>query len=344
MPEAGPVALFDPELPTDRLLLWHDPPSGLRALLCIDDLTLGPAAGGIRTCRYATERHALEDVRALARAMTLKCALAGVHAGGAKTVVLEHPGLRREAAFEALGRRIEELGGLYLAAGDLGTSAADLAAVARGTRWVRTDEGALGDAVARGLLRCLRVVARRRGRTLDGLTVAIQGCGAIGRAVARTLAGDGASLVVADVDAARATTLARELDAVCVPANAILAAEVDVLCPCGPGGVLGEEEVRAMRAWGLCGGANNIVRDRVAARVLAERGVLHVPDVVSSAGAVLKGVAETRMGVRDLGPFFDALEATAEQILEEAAIEGVPADRVAARIAYERIDAAAARA
>lgn len=39
-------------LGVSRCLVLTDPPSGLRALLVIDDLTLGPAAGGIRTRRY----------------------------------------------------------------------------------------------------------------------------------------------------------------------------------------------------------------------------------------------------------------------------------------------------
>ena len=33
---------------SERLFLFTDKPSGLRAVVCIDDLTLGPAAGGVR--------------------------------------------------------------------------------------------------------------------------------------------------------------------------------------------------------------------------------------------------------------------------------------------------------
>src|SRR5690606_7476849 len=35
-----------------RCTLWSDVDTGLRAVLVIDDLTLGPAAGGIRTRAY----------------------------------------------------------------------------------------------------------------------------------------------------------------------------------------------------------------------------------------------------------------------------------------------------
>ena len=67
-----------------RTTLWSDEATGLRAVLVIDDDTLGPAAGGIRTRPYLSADDAVADARRLARAMTLKCAIAGLNAGGGK--------------------------------------------------------------------------------------------------------------------------------------------------------------------------------------------------------------------------------------------------------------------
>ena len=86
-----------------RVLLFSDAASGLRAVLAIDDLTLGPAAGGIRTRPYPDALAAADDAMRLARAMTLKCSIAGLDAGGAKMVVLDRPELDRAAAFRCLG-------------------------------------------------------------------------------------------------------------------------------------------------------------------------------------------------------------------------------------------------
>src|SRR5262245_17489366 len=96
-----------------RCLLLTDAASGLRAVLVLDDLTLGPAAGGVRTRSYPGLSEALADAARLARAMTLKCALAGLDAGGGKLVVLEHPDLDRPRAFARLGTFVEELRGLF---------------------------------------------------------------------------------------------------------------------------------------------------------------------------------------------------------------------------------------
>jgi glutamate dehydrogenase/leucine dehydrogenase len=106
----------------EEVLEIVDPPSGLHALLVIDDTTLGPAAGRVRTRAYPTPREAGEDARRLARAMTIKCALAGLDAGGGKCVVIAAAGLDRPRAFAALGRRVEDLGGRFRTAGDFGTT------------------------------------------------------------------------------------------------------------------------------------------------------------------------------------------------------------------------------
>lgn len=327
------------DLEVDRVVLWRDPASGLEAILVIDDLTLGPAAGGVRTRAYGSPEAALADAAALARAMTIKCALAGLPAGGGKCVVLDHPGLDRARAFGVLGERIAELGGLFRTAGDLGTTAADLAAMASRCPWVHAEEGALTGAAARGLLCCIEACAALRGVALAGLAVGVQGCGAIGAAAARLLAAAGARLVVADLDAARARAIAGETGAAIADPAELLAAPVDVLAPCAAGGVIDVEVARATRAWAICGAANNLIASPEAEAALIERGVLVVPDVVASAGAVIEGIGHTVMQLPDRAPLIDALGATARRLLEESRATGALPSELARRLARARLDA-----
>ena len=349
-PRAGgvysPVAMEIEDLDaagTARCLLWRDPPSGLTAVLVIDDLTLGPGAGGVRTRAYASLSAAMADAAALAQAMTRKCALAGLDAGGAKVAVVDHPGLDRPRAFARLGAFIAELDGVFRTAGDLGTTAADLAAMASTCPFVHVDERGLVDATARGLLGCIAACAAARGRGLVGLRVAVQGCGTIGAAAARALREAGATLVLADVDAARAEALAGELRAEAVDPAEVLRAEVDVLAPCAVGGVITREVAATLRAWAVCGAANNALADLDAGFVLQARGVLHVPDEVASAGAVIEGIGRSVMGLADRGPLIDALGVTARALLEASARTGEPPVVLAERRARARISAAWSR-
>lgn len=329
---------FESARPPTFTVAVSDPSCGLRAFVVLDDLTLGPAAGGVRTLRYATEGEAWADAARLARAMTIKCALSGLDAGGGKAVVLEHEGLDREKAFEVLGRRVEQLAGLFRTAGDLGTTQGDLAAMARTTQYVHPDEGPLVAAVGRGLVRCVEAAAEHRGRgSVAGLSVAIQGCGAIGAAVAEALAAAGAELVVADVDAGRAAKIAEQTGARVVSPDDVLRAEVDVLCPCARGGVIDASVAGEISAWAVCGAANNILVDEAAGEALRERDVLFVPDVIASAGAVVDGIGKTVMGLSDRGPLIDRLGDTAREVLARATREQKSPSVVAEAIAFERI-------
>ena len=59
----------------------------------IHDTTRGPAIGGCRLSSYASTDDALLDAVRLAVAMTRKCALAGLNAGGGKGVLIDHAGI-----------------------------------------------------------------------------------------------------------------------------------------------------------------------------------------------------------------------------------------------------------
>jgi len=327
-----------------RCLLVTDGASGLRGFIVLDDTTLGPAAGGVRTRRYASASEALADGQRLARAMTLKCSLAGLPAGGGKAVVLDHDALDRPRAFERLGAAVEELGGVFRTAGDLGTTPADLDAMARATRYVHTDERHLAESVARGLLRCIEACADLRGRSPAGLRIAVQGAGAIGARAIQVLSDAGMEVLVADVDGARAAVVAAATGARVVPVHAILAEDVDVIAPCAAGGVLTEEVAAAMRAWAVCGAANNALASPEAARLLAERGILHVPDPIASAGAVIDGIGASVMGLADRGPLIDRLGDVAREVLAESLRTGRSAMEVAEERAWARIEQAGGRA
>jgi leucine dehydrogenase len=286
-----------------------DVASGLKAFIVLDSERGGVAVGGVRTRAYADEAAACADAEALARAMSEKCVLAGLPTGGGKCVVMDHPGLDRPAAFAALGRAVEALGGRFRTAGDLGTTAADLAVMARHTSYVH-DEPGLAEAVARGHLACMRALGE-----VAGLTVAVQGAGAIGAAVARELVRAGATVLVADVDPDRAALIA---GATAVDPADILLREVEIIAPCAAGGVIDLELVARLGCDAICGAANNILVDDAVAEALLARRIKVVPDVVASAGAVIEGIGRSVMGLADRGPMIDALGDTARAILEEA--------------------------
>src|SRR4029077_4494522 len=115
---------------------------------------------------------AVRDALRLSEAMTLKAAAAGLDQGGGKAVVLvdDPDAPRSETLLRALGRAIDELGGRYLAAEDVGATTRDMDVLATVTPWVtgvREDAGGSGDpspVTAQGVINAMRAVVR----DLDG--------------------------------------------------------------------------------------------------------------------------------------------------------------------------------
>ena len=167
----------------------------MRALIAIHSTALGPALGGVRFWQYASERDAMVDALRLSEAMTLKAAMAGLHQGGGKTVVLwdDPDRARPPRCCSTLGRAIDELGGRYLAAEDVGATTKDMNGLAEVTPWVTGVDESLGGSgdpspvTAYGVVHAMHAVALTLDgeRSLRGRRVVVQGSGHVGAHLAR---------------------------------------------------------------------------------------------------------------------------------------------------------------
>ena len=335
----APTQVFEAlaEAKAGRVVLLRDDASGLRAVIALDSLVLGPACGGIRTRAYSTDLDAITDAQKLAAAMTMKCAIAGLPAGGGKTVVIEHADMDRPAAFRRLGRFIDDLQGLYRTAGDLGTTADDLAEVATATSHVDTAGGALAAATGLTVANCMEAILEDWGRSsFEGVSVAVQGCGLIGAGVARHLHEQGARLFLADTNVAAAQSLAKDVNGTILSPDEVLFADVDILCPCAIGGVVTEEVARNTGAKAICGGANNQLASASVAEDLAGRDITFVPDVLASSGAVIRGVSRMIGGLDEEG-LIAATRRTAQEILARARSEGRTSSEVVTAMVNARL-------
>ncbi len=342
----GPFARLDGH---EQVVFTADPESGLRSIIAIHSTALGPALGGTRFHPYADEDAALTDALRLSRAMAYKAACAGLDLGGGKAVVLGDPSTdKSEALLRAYGRAVESLGGRYITACDVGTTPADLAVVARETRWATgttEEEGGSGDSgimTAYGTWVAMRAVAERLFGTADlsGRHVAIQGCGKVGRRLAELLAEGGEKLTVADVDAGATGWCAEHLGAEVVDVDDVLESDADIVSPNALGGVLTAASIPRLQCRAVVGAANNQLGEVADADRLAEAGVLFAPDYVVNAGGLIQvsdelvpdGWSPERVRHRT-----EQIGARLLAILDLAEDEGVSTARAAERYAEERM-------
>ena len=344
----GDVGLFEllAEHGHEQVSFWSDPASGYRGIIAIHDTTLGPGLGGTRFWAYASEREALRDVLRLARSMTYKNALAGLTSGGGKSVIVGDQGTpRREALFRAHGRHIQSLHGRYITAEDVGTSPADMEVIRAETPYVTGLIGKSGDpspVTAYGVYRGMQACARHRygADSLAGRTVAIQGVGHVGYALAQLLRRDGAKIIVTDLEPARVQRAVEQLGAQAAEADAIYSAAADIFAPCALGGVINDETLPLLRAEIVAGGANNQLAEDRHGDLLAQRGVLYAPDFAINGGGVINLSAElngwtAEYAMERTGGIYD----TVLRVFAVAEQEGISSARAAERLAERRIAA-----
>jgi leucine dehydrogenase len=272
----------------------HDPESGLKAIIAVHNTNRGPALGGCRMWPYASEDEALTDVLRLARGMTYKSALADLPYGGGKSVIIGDPRRdKSEALFRAMGRFVEQLGGRYTIAEDVGISVADVEIMARETGHVAgIAAGGVGDpspATAYGVFMGIRAAVKHKLRRdrLSGTTIAVQGLGHVGLHLCRYLAGDGAELIVSDINPAAVSGAVAEFDARAVAPDAIYGIDAEVFAPCALGAVINDATLAQLKAKIVAGSANNQLAERRHGEALRRKGVLYAPDYVINAGGII---------------------------------------------------------
>ncbi len=338
----------------------------------------GPYKGGLRY-HPAVD---LDGVRALAAGMTWKTALAGLPFGGAKGGLdLDPKGLspaELQRATRAVMDRLEKVLGPMrdIMAPDMGTGPAEMA-------WLMDEYGRLHghapaivtgkpvelggtvgrvEATGEGVAVVAREAAAAIGMPLRGARVAIQGFGNVGSHAAAALARLGCRIAaVSDADGgvwnpagldagelvrrARAGVIGHEgMDLERIANAELLALECEILVPAAVGGVLHAGNAGAVRARMVVEAANGPTTPE-ADRILGERGVLVVPDVLANAGGVIVSYLEWIQNTQNVSwerSQVDAelsrrLVAAHRDVRERAAADGCSLRQAAHRVAVERV-------
>lgn len=312
-------------------------------VVAVHSTRLGPALGGCRVWSYGRPEDALDDALRLARGMSYKSSLAGLNLGGGKTVVDLPDERGRLLAFGVLADMLNHLRGAYVTAEDVGTSVADMEVLRRLTPHVASLGGS-GDPspwTALGVVEAMRATAAAIGRDgLDGMRIAVQGLGKVGMDLCQRLRGEGAALVVGDIDDRKVRHAVEALGAEAVAADAVHAVECDIYAPCALGGALGAGTAPDLRCRAVCGSANNQLESDDVGDALFARGILYGPDYLVNAGGVVNVAAE-------VGRPYDAREAErmvrrigdrTREVYARSRQEKVSPHRIADAMAAERLE------
>ena len=316
------------------------------------NLSRGPGKGGVRFHPDVT----LEEVMALAAWMTVKCAAVNLPYGGAKGGIRCDPKALSSKELERMTRRYTSEIGIIIGpqrdipAPDVNTNGQIMAwmmdtySMNTGTTatGVVTGKplhlgGSLGrvKATGRGVFVTGREAARRIDLVLDGARVAVQGMGNVGTSAAELFVQAGAKIVAMqdhtgtlfNGDGFDMATVVEVLKrdggifriegAEPLDAEAFWDVDCDILIPAALEGQITPERARRLKARLVLEGANGPTLPE-ADDVLAERGVLVVPDVICNAGGVTVSYFEW---VQDFSSFFwseDEINVRLDKIMVDA--------------------------
>jgi glutamate dehydrogenase (NAD(P)+) len=282
----------------------------------------GPMKGGLR---YHHEVD-LDEVRALASLMTWKTAVVNLPYGGAKGGICVSPRTLSKKEKERITRKfVDQIQDIFgpdsdIPAPDMGTDSETMAWIRN--QWEKyhgfnpacitgkpvENYGAKGreEATGRGVgILSFKLLNRLAMRPMD-TRVVIQGFGNVGRHAAKYMSESEYKIVGIndvsggyynpegiDIPAALHHSLAtrslegleKEIDVQKVPNETFLEIDCELLIPAALGGVITADNVDNIKAKVIVEGANGPI-DSDADRILFERGVTVLPDILANAGGV----------------------------------------------------------
>jgi glutamate dehydrogenase (NAD(P)+) len=316
------------------------------------NVSRGPGKGGLRFHPDVT----LAETMALAGWMTIKTAAVNVPFGGAKGAVRIDPSCFSLAELERVTRRYTSEIGLMIGP-EMDIPAPDVNTDERVMAWIMDTYsmnvgtstprvvtgkpvslgGSLGrrEATGRGCVIVAREALRRLGREIAGTRVAVQGFGNVGGTAARLLAAQGARIVavqdvggsIIDEAGIDPVALAEHLaagqridtfpGATPVSAEDFWAVDCDLLLPAALSNQITAANAGRIRASIVLEGANGPTTEQ-AEDILADRGVLVLPDVIANAGGVIVSYFEWVQNASNFAWTEDAVNERLDRILSDA--------------------------
>ncbi len=334
----------------EMLVGLTDNETGLRGYIAIHNTNLGPALGGTRFQTYASDEAALKDSLNLSKAMSYKCALAGLPWGGGKAVIIASEDTDRDKVLKSYAKMVEKLGGLFKTGTDVGIYDNDVKKMAKSTQHMLGvsggDRGDLSTSkmAALGVYYSIRASLGHINGTdsVKDRTIGVKGIGKLGGELVRLLHDDGAKIIIADIDNQKVQKMIKMYpDIKAIHYTNIHKEELDVFSPCALGGELRPSVVKELNVKIIAGGANNQLLDNRVGDSLHSRNILFVPDYIANAGGLIyvadelekDGFKKDRVLERVKG-----IQNTLEEVFDASKKSGRAPYRIADDIALKRIN------
>lgn len=370
------IAITKDELGPEEIISVSDPSTGMEGFLVIDNTARGPGKGGIRMTPTVTSA----EVFRLARAMTLKNALADIPFGGAKGGIVWSggPPEKKKVVVQSYARAISSfIPGRYIGGPDVNSGEQEMQWIAEALHNWNAVTGKPHDfcetvdektkcglphelgSTGFGVAHSTKIAAAFAGLDLTKATIAIEGYGNVGsftftfleKMGARIVAVSNSECTIYNKEGLRGEELARikkETGSIKYYKNVEILAHgkifglpVDILIPAAVTDVINETNKHDIKAKLIVEGANIPMQESIE-KELTEKGILIVPDFVANAGGVISSWAEYEgMSEKEMFRTVEQKISRATTLtLDRASKKGENPRTTARAIAMERVEEA----
>jgi leucine dehydrogenase len=277
----------------EQVLFCHGKDPDIKAIIAIHDTSLGPAMGATRLYPYPNEEAALKDALRLSRGMTYKAACANIPVGGGKAVIIAKPEQKTNELLHAYGRFIERLNGRFITGQDMNLTPDDVRTISQETRYVvgvEEKSGGPAPVTAWGVFLGVRAAVQFQLKSVDlqGIKVAVQGLGNVGKNLCQHLYEHGAKIYATDISYEKALEVKHLFGAVIVEPDEIYSQDVDIFSPCAMGGILNSTTIPKLNASIIAGAANNqLGQEKLHGQMITDKDIVYCPDYVINAGGLI---------------------------------------------------------
>lgn len=329
----------------ERVVRTLNETTGLDVTIAIHNTRLGPALGGIRYWSYDSIQAQYTEAQRLAEAMSLKNSVCGINKGGGKSVINNVGVTKTPDLYRSLGEVIQSLGGIYYAAGDVGTTTTDLMHVAETTEYVGGIKFDSSAPTALGVYHAIDAWNEYHyGGNFAGLHVVVSGLGKVGYKLAMILLQEEVTLTVADIldETIEKFLIYANNDVEVVSPKKAHEVVCDVFAPCALGNIINSNSRDHLNCSVICGSANNQLDNLGTNSWLFHNCIDYVPDYLVNAGGVIATDHEIR-GTDSYGPIAEdvgKIGARVQEICRRSNDERRSMEAITQCLAWERINSA----
>lgn len=322
------------EFGPEKIIQVYDAKTGMKGIAVLDNTKLGPGKGGIRMRPEVN----IEEVCRLARAMTLKNALAGLPFGGAKSgIIADDKKITKEkktGIIKAFSRALKSFCPKeYVAAPDMNMAEEEIrifveengdfnAATGKPASFCRKINGKkfcgipheLGS-TGYGVYHAALIAIEHLGMDIKNLSFAVEGFGNVGMFAAKFLTEAGAKLtIVSDSKGAvydkagldfkkLVKTKESKGSVVFYPGKKLKCGElfeldIDMIVTAAVPDVINEQNWNKIKAKLIVEGSNIPIKPEIEEK-LHKKGIFVVPDFVANSGGVISSYIEYTGGTAD---------------------------------------------